>query len=417
LLGSPRLTTVAGWPDVVDGAVGGGTGAVAGTTVVDVAEAAVVGAAPRSDPAAQPADASATINDVNQRMEQVGDRSTVCDTTGMGRRPIAGLATIALVVAGFASCSSPSGPGARRSEAAMPPGAVLAPAPPPPADAREPVAATAPAGEPAAVVSPRGVVVPVLGRQGGGWKVSTPCGREAVLASGTPVEPGPIVIDPGHGGYDPGAVGPNGLSEAALNLAVARYAAAALEQAGFTTVLTRNGDHGMNLANRARLAVGLQARAFVSVHHNAAASTASAIPGTEAYHQAGSEESKRLAGLVYEEVVAALRPYRAPWVTSGVGVSWRTRANGEDWYAMVRQPKGVAAALAELAFISNPPEAALLARADVQRVEGEAVARGIVRFLTTADPGSGYVDGGPMPPRPRTGPRGAGDDECDDPPL
>ena len=69
---------------------------------------------------------------------------------------------------------------------------------------------------------------------------------------------------------------------------------------------------------------------------------------------------------------------------------------------MVRQPKGVAAALAELAFISNPAEADLLADPDVQRVEGEAVARGIIRFLTTADAGSGYVEGGNMAPRPRS---------------
>ncbi len=78
-------------------------------------------------------------------------------------------------------------------------------------------------------------------------------------------------------------------------------------------------------------------------------------------------------------------------------------------------------ALAELAFISNPAEADLLADPEVQRVEGEAVARGIIRFLTTSDAGSGYVEGGQMPPRPRTGagPRGGGGgwDECDDPVL
>jgi N-acetylmuramoyl-L-alanine amidase len=282
------------------------------------------------------------------------------------------------------------------------------------------VAPPAERNDAAAVVSPGGVVVPVVGREGDGWKVSTPCGREAVLATATPVAGGPVVLDPGHGGYDPGAVGPNGLPESVLNLAVARHAAAALEQAGFPTVLTRTGDYGMNLTNRARLAVGLQARAFVSIHHNAAAWAPSAIPGSEAYHQVDSPESKRLAGLVYEEVVAALRPYAIRWVTSGAGVTWRTRANGEDWYAMVRQPKGVAAALEELAFLSNPPEADLLANPDVQRVEGEAVARGIVRFLTTADTGSGFVDGGQMPPRPRPGgprPSGGGDDECDDPAL
>ena len=335
----------------------------------------------------------------------------------MRRRPVAGLLVLALAAV-IASCSSPPEPvpdraGGRLTEAS--------PGPSPPTEplvAPLPVPAAPDAPVPAAVLSPAGVVVPVLAREADGWKVSTPCGRDAVLASATPIPPGPVVIDPGHGGYDPGAVGPNGLSEAALNLSVSRHAAAALERAGVATVLTRNGDHGMNLTNRARLAVGLQAKAFVSVHHNAAAWAPSVIPGSEAYHQVDSPESKRLAGLVYEEIVQALSAYRVPWVTSGVGVTWRTRANGEDWYAMVRQPKGVAAALAELAFLSNPPEAELLADPDVQRVEGEAVARGIVRFLTTDDVGTGYVDGGPMPPRPRTGPRGGGGEvDCDDPVL
>lgn len=327
---------------------------------------------------------------------------------------------LAVVLITLTSCSQGSGAGPATHNVAMSGGAAL-PQPVPQPDSVDAAEAAAPrtvTADVAVARTPRGVVVPVLGRDGGGWKVSTPCGREAVVTSVTPVAPVPVVIDPGHGGYDPGAMGPNGLSEAALNLAVSERAAASLERAGFATVLTHSGDHGMNLANRARLAVTLQARAFVSVHHNAAAWAPSAIPGTEAYHQVGSEASKRLAGLVYEEVVAALSRYRVAWVASGAGVTWRTRANGEDWYAMVRQPKGIPAALAELAFLSNPAEAELLADPEVQRAEGDAVARGIIRFLTTADPGSGYVDGGPMPPRPRTGPRGGGgDDQCDDPAL
>ncbi|MFP5319294.1 MAG: N-acetylmuramoyl-L-alanine amidase [Acidimicrobiia bacterium] len=270
------------------------------------------------------------------------------------------------------------------------------------------------------VVSAAGVVVPVLGREGSGWRVSTPCGRDAVLPAGsaTPLRHATVVLDPGHGGYDPGAMGHNGLSEAALNLAVARHAKAVLEHSGVSVVLTRSGDHGMNLANRARLALSLEARAFVSIHHNAAATLRSDVPGSEMFHQVDSEDSKRLAGLVYEEIVAALTPYALRWVNTGMGVTWRTRANGEDYYAMVRQPKGIPATLAELAYIDNPAEADLLARPDVQQAEGEAVARGILRFLTTGEPGSGFTEGGPMPPRPRTGRGGGGgDNPCDDPAL
>lgn len=335
------------------------------------------------------------------------------------------------MAATLASCAAGSEPRPRSAEgdsprsaaAALDAGALLVPAQP---DVTTPPAAVPtppPVPSVPAVLSSAGVVVPVVGREGDGWKVSTPCGREAVLESATPLAPtGPVVLDPGHGGYDPGAVGPNGLYESNLNLAVSRHAAAALEQAGFATVMTRNGDHGMNLVNRARLAMGLQAKAFVSVHHNAASWDPSPIPGSEMYHQEKSAESKRLAGLIYEEIVAALRVYDVPWVTSGAGVTWRTKANGDDWYAMVNQPRGVVATLAELAFISNPAEADLLADPEVQRIEGEAVARGIIRFLTTADAGSGYIEGKQMPPRPRpggprTGGGGGGWDDCDDPTL
>jgi N-acetylmuramoyl-L-alanine amidase len=271
-----------------------------------------------------------------------------------------------------------------------------------------------------AVLSPSGVLVPVLEGVENGWRVSTPCGREAVIPAkeARAARHVTVVLDPGHGGWDPGAVGPNGLSEAAVNLAVSREAKAALERAGVSVALTRNADHGMNLANRARLAQSLGAKAFVSVHHNAPTQTPSDGPGSETFYQQHSEESKRLAGVVWEEVVAALRPYAVRWVSvPGAGATWKSRArDGDDYYAMVRLPKPVPATLVELAFISNAPEAELLARPDVQRAEGEAVAKGILRFLTTSDPGSGYVAGGVVPPRPRPG-GGRGDDACDDPPL
>jgi N-acetylmuramoyl-L-alanine amidase len=277
-----------------------------------------------------------------------------------------------------------------------------------------------PPSEVKAVLSPSGVLVPVLEHTGSGWRVSTPCGREAVIPTARAVTDKTVVLDPGHGGgWDPGAVGPNGLREATVNLAVSREAKAALERSGVSVALTHDADHGMNLSNRAKLAQNLGARVFVSVHHNAAATVPSSTPGTEIYYQQQSEDSKRLAGLVLEEVVAALRHYDVTWVTvPGAGATWRSRArDGDDYYAMVRLPKPIPAALVELAYISNPAEAELLARPDVQRVEGEAVARGILRYLTSSDPGSGYVPGGEVPPRARPGGPRSGDDGCDDPAL
>jgi N-acetylmuramoyl-L-alanine amidase len=286
---------------------------------------------------------------------------------------------------------------------------------PPTTAASPPTTATANTG-PGALVTPKGVVVPVLERTAaGGWQVRTPCGRTATVTGGTPVPSAMVVLDPGHGGNDPGARSPDGsLAEAPLNLEVSRHAQAALEAAGVPVLLTRTGTHEVALATRAEIARSLGPRAFVSIHHNAEPDGPMAGPGSETYYQIGSPDSKRLAGLIQEEVVRALSAYRVAWVGDrDAGAKYRPGTRG-DYYAMLRLPQPVVSALAELAFISNPPEAELLARPEVQQVEGRAVARGILRYLTTNDPGSGFVE-----PYPRTDPPGAGgaSQPCVDPPL
>lgn len=268
---------------------------------------------------------------------------------------------------------------------------------------------------PKAVVSPRGIVLPVVERQGAGFVVGTPCGRTTVLHGGTPVGPVAVVLDAGHGGDEPGAVGPNGLAENPLNLAVVNHARTALEAAGFPTLLTRTGDYRMTLDARAKLVKAVDPRAFVSVHHNAEPDGPHPVPGSETYYQIASAESKRLAGLVYEEVVRALAQYQVPWVAdTDAGAKYRLNSTGDDYYGILRRTQGTPAVLAELAFVSNPPEAELLTRPDVQKVEGEAVARGVVRFLTTKDPGSGFTE-----PYPRDSPAGSGGGGrgCRDPQL
>lgn len=78
-----------------------------------------------------------------------------------------------------------------------------------------------------------------------------------------------IVIDPGHGGHDSGAIGPNGLTEKAVTLDVARRLKARLESDGeLRVVLTRDADAARSLRHRVRLANALQADLFISLHLN-----------------------------------------------------------------------------------------------------------------------------------------------------
>lgn len=282
-----------------------------------------------------------------------------------------------------------------------------------PAATPEVTVLTAPA-TPTLVSSPAGVVVPVLGpAEGGGWTVRTPCHRVTTVVSGTPVGAPAVVLDPGHGGSDPGAVSPDGAGEAAVNLAVAGFARAALEAEGVATVLTRTGDYAVSLPTRAEIARVAAPRAFVSIHHNAEPDGPWPGPGTETFHQIGSPESRRLAGLIHEEVVRALGRYQVAWVADrDAGAKYRPGEKG-DFYAVLRLPAPVVSVLAELAFISNPPEAALLARTEFRQVEGEAVARAILRWLRTPDPGSGFTEPYPRPDPPGSG----GGGTCRDPQL
>jgi len=225
-----------------------------------------------------------------------------------------------------------------------------------------------------------------------------------------------IVLDPGHGGNERGAVSPAGLAEAGVNLAVARRAQALLEAEGISVMATRTGDYDVGLTPRALMANALTPRALVSIHHNADPDGPWPRPGTETYYQQDSQDSRRLAGLVQEEVARALAVYGVAWVgDTDAGAKIRPGAHG-DYYAMLRQPGEVTSVLAELAFISNPPEADLLGRPEVQAVEGAAVARGILRYLRTSDPGSGFTDAYPRGPDP-SGPPGPPAPACVDPEL
>jgi N-acetylmuramoyl-L-alanine amidase len=265
-----------------------------------------------------------------------------------------------------------------------------------------------------AVMSPHGFALPVDRRGPGGWVVQTPCGNSATLAAGTPLATPTVVLDPGHGGGETGAVGPNRLREAVVNLAVSQVTKSALQANGVSVVMTRPGDDRVVLTTRSALVRKLRPAAFVSVHHNSSPDGPRDTPGTETYYQYRSPPSKRLAGLIYAEVFKALSAYQMPWVGQvDAGAKYRLNDRGGDYYHVLRETAGTPSTIAELAFISDPPEANLLARADVQRVEGEAVARGILRFLRTQDQGSGYVT--PLP-RPSSD-NGGGAEGCVDPPL
>jgi N-acetylmuramoyl-L-alanine amidase len=266
------------------------------------------------------------------------------------------------------------------------------------------------------VLTPNGIPLAVVRSAGAGSYVATsPCGNQ-VTVSGTPISGANVVLDPGHGGVETGAVGPGGTTEKAVNLAVAQETKRRLEALGATVVLTRTGDYRVTLASRAAISNALHPQLFLSIHHNADPDgPRPAGPGSEAYFQIKSSASKRAAGIVYEEVVRAFSAYKIAWdADTDAGAKYRLANDGGDYYGVLRRTAGTPAVISEAAFLSNPPEEDLLRTAAFQAVEAEALTRAVVRFVDTKDPGSGFVI-----PYPRTQPAGpgGGPQGCVDPAL
>lgn len=249
-------------------------------------------------------------------------------------------------------------------------------------------------GDGGVLISPRGVVLPVIGpASAGGWRATTPCGNEVTISEGERVLSVDFVLDPGHGGSETGAVGPNGSLEKALNLRIAEIVEWYLEEAGYSVLLTRRDDIRIPLRSRAEIANAIEPLAFVSIHHNGGATRRQSEPGTELFVDAGNPESRRLGGILFEEITDRLGAYDADWVGSWRnGVSARLNSDGADLYGLHRYTPGVVSVITEAGYLSNASEAELYVDNEVQWSHGRAIADGLMRWHRTADSGSGFLE-------------------------
>lgn len=112
-----------------------------------------------------------------------------------------------------------------------------------------------------------------------------------------------VVLDPGHGGDDPGAIAINGVPEKELTLQTAQAAAKLLREEGATVYLTRDEDRRSNLKDVAAFANRVGADIFISIHYN---STYSAdISGTETYYY--NPDSRVFAETMHEAIVRGIK--------------------------------------------------------------------------------------------------------------
>lgn len=240
------------------------------------------------------------------------------------------------------------------------------------------------------------IVAPVLEELESGLLVRTPCQDLAVVRNASTLDRVHVVLDPGHGGIESGSATDDGLAEKNVNLEVAKIAEDLLTDLGFVVTLTRYTDIRMPLVTRVEIADSLGAELLVSIHHQGTDPNVptSDIPGTEVYYQQDSVESKRFAGLLHEEAVAKLGEFEIESWFAGpdAGATYRENTDtGEDFYGMVRRPK-TPSVLAEMSFLGNPEEVELLRSPTFLRAEAAAISNAIVRWFTSDDPGSGFVE-------------------------
>jgi N-acetylmuramoyl-L-alanine amidase len=171
-----------------------------------------------------------------------------------------------------------------------------------------------------------------------------------------------VVIDPGHGGKDPGSVA-YGLVEKDLTLDLAFRIQKLLEAQSIEVQLTRSTDAFVELADRAEMANKQPGAIFVSLHFNAHEDRS--ISGTETLYWPGSEPSRQLASYIQSEL--------------GIRLVTRNRGIKPERLKVLEATQGTAA-LIECGFISHRWENQRCGAAWFRQILAEEIAQGILRF-------------------------------------
>ncbi|MBU3178901.1 N-acetylmuramoyl-L-alanine amidase [Clostridium estertheticum] len=184
-----------------------------------------------------------------------------------------------------------------------------------------------------------------------------------------------VVLDPGHGGYDSGAVGPTGVMEKTVNLAIALKVGAVLTKNDVETIYTRKSDTVswtsnvmQNLQAICDISNNAKPDYFVSIHANSA--DAVSASGTETYTYVGGAAAVKLAQAIQTNIVNA---------TGSTNRGIRT-AN----YYVIKNTDATAV-LVETGFISNPTQEKLLNSSAYQTKVANAIAKGILNTLGITD--------------------------------
>ncbi len=200
---------------------------------------------------------------------------------------------------------------------------------------------------------------------------------KVVPSSVTDVKSKVIVIDPGHGGEDPGKVGINDVLEKDVNLSISMYVKEYLEAEGYTVVLTRNDDNGLysssdankklaDMKQRCKIIEESNADIVVSIHQNSFVEQS--VHGGQVFYYKYSPEGKKLAMCIQNAFKEIVDPDNN-----------RSIKDNDNYYMLVHTP--CPTVIAECCFLSNPGEAELSVTQEYQMKVAKAVCEGIKTYM------------------------------------
>ncbi|MYL43626.1 N-acetylmuramoyl-L-alanine amidase [Virgibacillus salexigens] len=172
-----------------------------------------------------------------------------------------------------------------------------------------------------------------------------------------------IVIDPGHGGRDSGAIGINGVLEKETIMSVVDSVVDRLRKSGANVILTRNSDHFISLQDRVYISNSYNTHAFLSLHYNA--HPLIGIQGLETHYYSGGENYALASSLQ-----SKLEQY----------TSLESRGVKESNYFVLRESE-VPSALIELGFITNPNDLSIIQTEGYQNSISEAISDGVKKYF------------------------------------
>jgi N-acetylmuramoyl-L-alanine amidase len=171
-----------------------------------------------------------------------------------------------------------------------------------------------------------------------------------------------VVIDPGHGGKDPGAIGIGGLQEKNVILPISLEVTRILQQQGIDVRLTRDSDFFVTLQGRTDLANQIDADLFVSIHANSMGKARPDVNGLEVYYFG----DRRLSDTIHRNIVRS--------------VDMRDRGVRRARFYVLRTSR-MPSTLVEVGYVTGAQDAPKLANANFQRQMAAAIAGGIIEYI------------------------------------